>query len=430
MVARINLTGGHRGPPLHIIMKMDFIKSWTIAIRPKTLPAAIAPVAMATAMAAGDGIEHLPTAGLCLLGALAIQIGTNLANDYFDFQKGADTVDRLGPTRVTQAGLIKPLWVLIGGLIFFFIAAVIAYILVQRGGRPIAIIGILSVLSGILYTAGPFALGLIAVLLYGYQGPKSLKSCVQLAALTIFILALIILLVGFEGLICIAMALPIGLVLAVLGGVVGYFIQRRQTSQNDARIVILILIGIIPLLMGAEYAVQPKPAILCVKSYVNVNAPEDIVWRNVVSFSVLPEPQDILFRAGIAYPTHAEIKGVGVGAVRECHFSTGSFIEPITVWDENRLLRFDVVAQPPPMKELSPYKNIHPLHLDNYLVSQRGQFLLTKLPDGKIRLEGTTWYYNKMWPESYWQLWSDHIIHQIHLRVLNHIKNISERKYE
>ena len=98
----------------------------------------------------------------------------------------------------------------------------------------------------------------------------------------------------------------------------------------------------------------------------------------------------------------------------------------IIAWDENRLLAFDVVAQPQSMKELSPYKDIHPPHLDNYLVSRKGQFLLSRLPDGKIRLEGTTWYYNKMWPESYWKVWSDYIIHQIHLRVLKHIKSISE----
>ena len=115
-----------------------------------------------------------------------------------------------------------------------------------------------------------------------------------------------------------------------------------------------------------------------------------------------------------------------MGAIRKCNFSTGTFVEPITTWDENHLLAFDVISQPPPMKELSPYKDINPPHLDNYLVSKKGQFLLSKLPDGKIRLEGTTWYYNKMWPEPYWRVWSDHIIHQIHLRVLNHIKSISE----
>jgi hypothetical protein len=122
----------------------------------------------------------------------------------------------------------------------------------------------------------------------------------------------------------------------------------------------------------------------------------------------------------------AELFGDGVGAVRYCIFTTGTFVEPIEVWDQPRLLQFSVKDQPPPMKEWSPY-DIHPPHLDHYLVSQKGQFLLTPLPGGRTRLEGTTWYVNKMWPESYWQLWSDYIIHRVHLRVLKHIKDLAER---
>ena len=277
-----------------------------------------------------------------------------------------------------------------------------------------------------LFVAGPFSLGLIAALLHGYHEPKSLKSCIGVAGLAILILGIILIIFALEGFICILMALPIGLVMAAFGAFMGYSIQRRPTSKNDTVRIISTLIIMLPLCMGAEYAAHPEPTVFAVKSYVDVNAPEDIVWKNVIAFPLLPEPQDILFKAGVAYPTHAEIKGTGVGAIRQCHFSTGSFVEPITVWDEKRLLRFDVVAQPHPMKELSPYKDIHPPHLNNYLVSQRGQFLLTKLPNGKTRLEGTTWYFNRMWPESYWRIWADHTIHQIHLRVLKHIKGISE----
>jgi hypothetical protein len=86
-----------------------------------------------------------------------------------------------------------------------------------------------------------------------------------------------------------------------------------------------------------------------------------------------------------------------------------------------------VTDQPEPMKEWSPW-NIHPPHLDHYLISHKGQFLLTRLPDGRTRLEGTTWYTNRMWPSAYWQLWTDRIIGGIHLRVLSHIKELSERR--
>jgi hypothetical protein len=81
--------------------------------------------------------------------------------------------------------------------------------------------------------------------------------------------------------------------------------------------------------------------------------------------------------------------------------------------------------QPEPLKEWSPF-DIHPPHLDHYLVSRRGQFRLVRLPDGRTRLEGTTRYTNRMWPAAYWHVWSDAIIHRIHLRVLNHVKDLAE----
>ena len=120
--------------------------------------------------------------------------------------------------------------------------------------------------------------------------------------------------------------------------------------------------------------------------------------------------------------------GSGPGAVRHCVFSTGPFVEPIEIWDEPHLLRFSVTKNPPPMEEWTPYKAIHPPHLDGFLASERGQFQLIPLPDGGTRLEGTTWYRHNMWPVMYWQTWSDLIIHRIHLRVLQHIKERAEKR--
>jgi hypothetical protein len=152
-----------------------------------------------------------------------------------------------------------------------------------------------------------------------------------------------------------------------------------------------------------------------------------VVWKNVVEFPQLNEPTELLFKTGIAYPIDATIKGTGVGAVRHCNFTTGSFVEPITVWDEPRVLQFDVIEQPEPMKELS-FWDIEAPHLHDYFVSKRGQFKLTALPNGRTLLEGTTWYYHHIKPAFYWQIWSDYIIHEIHGRVLAHIKTNAERK--
>ena len=113
--------------------------------------------------------------------------------------------------------------------------------------------------------------------------------------------------------------------------------------------------------------------------------------------------------------------------MRHCTFNTGAFVEPITVWDAPRRLAFSVRSQPPPMKELSPYGDVHPPHLDGFLRSRRGEFRLTRLPGGRTLLEGTTWYENRMWPAAYWRAWSDTLIHEIHLRVLRHVRTLSER---
>ena len=134
-----------------------------MAFRPKTLPAAIAPVMIGTAMAFSDGVHHFPSAFLCLLAALAIQIGTNIANDYYDFKKGTDTIDRIGPIRMTQAGLIKPSTMKLAFIVSFAIAVILSIWLINRGGWPIAVIGILAIVSGIFYTAGPYPLGHIGL---------------------------------------------------------------------------------------------------------------------------------------------------------------------------------------------------------------------------------------------------------------------------
>jgi len=139
------------------------LNNWFLAFRPKTLSAAISPVLIGTAIAFGDGVHHFLTAFLCLIGALSIQIGTNIANDYFDFKKGADTQERIGPTRVTQAGLIDPQTVKWGFIFSFAVSALICFLLFKRGGWPIAVIGFVSIISGILYTAGPKPLGYVGL---------------------------------------------------------------------------------------------------------------------------------------------------------------------------------------------------------------------------------------------------------------------------
>ncbi len=133
---------------------------WITAARPATLPAAIAPVLVGTAAAAGiEDSFRLAVFIATLAAAILIQIGTNFANDVFDFERGADTTDRLGPPRVTQSGLISPERVRLGTGVAFGGAAAIGVYLIVVGGWPILAIGVLSIIAGIAYTGGPWPLG-------------------------------------------------------------------------------------------------------------------------------------------------------------------------------------------------------------------------------------------------------------------------------
>ena len=187
-----------------------------------------------------------------------------------------------------------------------------------------------------------------------------------------------------------------------------------------------MMVALLPLILSAEAAMHRVAPTYRVDSEIIIDAPAATVWRNVVTFSEIPDAPEWYFRAGIAYPLRARISGRGPGAIRTCEFTTGPFIEPIEVWNEPRLLRFGVTSNPPPMRELSPYGKIDAPHLHGFLVSQRGQFALEELPGGRTRLTGSTWYQHHLWPAQYWRLWSDAIIHRIHLRVLRHIKTLSE----
>ena len=141
---------------------MNPIEKWLLAARPKTLWASVAPVVVGTAIAFGDGLHHWPSAFIALVCAVLIQIGTNFANDYFDYQKGADTAERQGPLRLTQAGLVTPQAMKRATVLVFLMACIGALILIMRGGLPVILIGTSCILAGILYTGGPYP--------YGYHG--------------------------------------------------------------------------------------------------------------------------------------------------------------------------------------------------------------------------------------------------------------------
>lgn len=143
---------------------MQSIKSWIMAFRPKTLTAALVPIITATGLVKAQhlGVDQRVLI-LALLASFLIQIGTNLVNDAVDFKKGADTDQRIGPQRVTQSGLFSYRQVMAAAAICFLLAIVCGVPLVMKGGVPILVIGIASVLMGYSYTMGPFPLAYLGL---------------------------------------------------------------------------------------------------------------------------------------------------------------------------------------------------------------------------------------------------------------------------
>lgn len=161
------------------------IAVWVQAARPKTLSASLCPVMIGFMLAMRDGFFHFPTIFFTFLAALGIQIGTNLANDYFDFVKGADTSNRKGPVRVTQAGLVSPTAMKQAIFICFFLTALFCCFLVYRGGIYIALLSMLSLTLGLAYTAGPYPLaylGLGDLFVFLFFGPIATAGTYYLQA--------------------------------------------------------------------------------------------------------------------------------------------------------------------------------------------------------------------------------------------------------
>jgi 1,4-dihydroxy-2-naphthoate octaprenyltransferase len=138
------------------------LRIWLMAARPRTLPAAVAPVLVGTALAATQGTFKVLTFVAAMLGALFIQVGTNLSNDYSDARRGADTEDRLGPVRVTAGGLVPPRRVLLATYVAFGLAVAAGAYLIATAGWELLLVGAASILAGVLYTGGPRP--------YGYEG--------------------------------------------------------------------------------------------------------------------------------------------------------------------------------------------------------------------------------------------------------------------
>jgi uncharacterized membrane protein YhaH (DUF805 family) len=277
-----------------------------------------------------------------------------------------------------------------------------------------------------LFFVTPFAMGATTAAIVNARAPRTLGATIAIAIGGIVLTGLATLLFAVEGVLCLAMALPICGLLAMIGAVLGWGIMQLARPKHVYSQALPLLLLLPALGIGERTLAQPT--LRHVTTSIEVEAPPEDVWPNVIGFSDLPPPPEWFFQLGVAYPKRARILGSGVGAVRHCEFSTGPFVEPITVWNPPSHLAFDVTSQPPSMTELSPYRDIKAPHLEGYMTSKGGEFRLVRLPGNRTRIEGTTHYTLAIYPETYWVVYAEMLLHAIHRRVLGHIKTLSEKE--
>lgn len=319
----------------------------------------------------------------------------------------------LPPPRGGEKRTLSAIWHQPSTLGAIFAAMAVTFLAV-----PMAVVG-LQQLGWFLFAGAPLAIGFSTGLVAYRPGQAGATLGAAVVAMG-FALGLIILL-AVDGLICLVMALPIAVPLGLLGATVAYAL-RQAFQPRQAAVSLLIAFLALPFLAWVDAdGKHPAPRLHTVTTEMRVPAPPEAVWPHLIAFDPLSPPRRAAFHLGIAYPTGARIEGRGIGAVRHCEFSTGVFVEPITVWQEPHHLAFDVAEQPAPLSELTPYRHLAIDHQQHGIHTRRGEFRL--LPDGAggTILRGTTWYEIQVSPEGYWELWTEPIIASIHRRVLEHI---------
>lgn len=411
------LTGMFFDPVAFVIPSLAFRESY-YAAAPQWLPWAIAiwslpfvwvAVTMSIRRAADAG--HTPWAGLWvlvpwvnLLTMLYLAVAPTS-----DAPEASTVVRRREDARASLAIHSALLGTFVGGVFAFVTTLISVYTLDSYGGS--------------LFMGMPIVAGAVAGYVFNQPGVRGAGASIGVGALSVALGGLGLLLFAFEGVICLVMAMPLILPLGAVGGFLGWVLAKTILYQSKWMLGGALLV--VPLLATIESQLRTYRVEMAESSVV-INAPCVEVWENVIAFPDIETPPAWYFRMGIASPLRARIDGTGVEAVRHCEFTTGDFVEPITIWDPPKRLAFDVAEQPDALVELTPYRNVRPPHLQHTFRSVQGEFELIALEGGQTRLVGRTWYTIDMGPRIYWRIWTDQIIHRIHLRVLHHIRDQAE----
>ena len=284
-----------------------------------------------------------------------------------------------------------------------------------------------------LFCLSPGICGAVAVLLHQWARPDTAPRLGAMAMAVVGVLALLIALAlllggGAEGLICLAMALPFAVLMALVGAAVGAALVGLTGRPRPLPVLLSVLV-LYPAAQQAEvrYAAPAVPRLVATE--VVVNAPPAQVWAALLQPVHYPAATG-WFRAGVVYPRRTAFARDPATGRRTlvCAYSQGLARLPVVAWQPARQLTFAVppAAMPAPMHELSPYPQLHAPHLHGYFRVDSGTFKLRVLPGGRTLLQARTVYRHSIGPRGYWQLWSDYLLDALHQRVLLTLKAQAE----
>ncbi len=275
-----------------------------------------------------------------------------------------------------------------------------------------------------LFVVMPFVLGALSTWLYLRRHPATLKEVQWVSCLAVLCVGGLLFGLAIEGLVCLFMATPVALLLALMGGSVVWEIHRANSRKTNTPLMGVVFLSLPALLVGEPLG-RPAPPTFTVRSEIFVAVSPERLWPLVVDVGEFPPDGQVWSRLGMATFRRAWTEGQGIGAIRYCEFDTGLAREPVEVWEPPHRLRLRVETTPTPLKELSIYEHLHAPHLKGYYEVRSAEFELAPVTGG-TRLIGTTCYQHGLWPAEYWSWWCGLVVKDLQHRVLSQAKHRAE----
>jgi len=275
-----------------------------------------------------------------------------------------------------------------------------------------------------IFVVSPFIIGATTAYLGNRRRDLGASRTVPLILIALMLGGIALIVSALEGIVCIVLASPLAIGLAVLGGLLGraIAIYSRRSPQQAA-----FGLALLPLMFTVE-SVLPPAIHFETQSTIEINAAPEAVWAALVLTDLSDAPVPLVFRLGVAYPVRGEIVGEGVGAIRRGEFSTGTADERVTEWVPNRKLAFVMMNQVPAMRELSPYAHVHAPHVSGYFSTTYTSFELLSRAGGGTEVVERTRHELRLEPVLYWLPLARWIVNENNARVLAHIKRNVERR--